>query len=576
MIELQKKTIGQDRYMILLNILGDSNYEAQLLTVGGMQVVSPGQKYQMPYTKEAYAQFKLLQIPFRTQTSNSDSAPSTTDNTSIGTSRPTVHTLVEGDKPRADIAKVEDRWKLETSIDFRSGVFSIKIPYMPTALSWVKGLDKAYWSPNNKRWIAKGTPNNLVNIQKCLAVYTVEKYELVSQLILAAYSPKKVEIWRSPAEKDCVYIKAAGQGVDLEPIKRVPGRTYDKQYKRWTIPYDAACIKRLVAYYLANETKVNYRLAEAGKVYQRQEKTYGAKLENLLSKIEEVHRPWVQKYADTMIAQRYSHKSISQYVGKFVRFLDYYVGRSPIALTAVEVNDYLTRLSRQDVSDSTLNMSISALRFYYTKVEYLPSFQIERIRRPRKGTYLPTILTQTEVSRMLEACSNLKHSSILYTLYSSGIRLSEILDIRLTDIYWERNQIFVRGAKGKKDRVVQLSEVLKEVLHLYFDTYKPIYWLYEGQDQETQYSSSSVQKMVRRAAKKVGIQRSVTPHVLRHCYATHLHDGGTSIRFIQELLGHKNIKTTLIYTHVSTHEVSQIVSPLDKLGLKVGKNRNEK
>lgn len=120
MIELQKKTIGQDRYMILLNILGDSNYEAQLLTVGGMQVVSPGQKYQMPYTKEAYAQFKLLQIPFRTQTSNSDSAPSTTDNTSIGTSRPTVHTLVEGDKPRADIAKVEDRWKLETSIDFRS------------------------------------------------------------------------------------------------------------------------------------------------------------------------------------------------------------------------------------------------------------------------------------------------------------------------------------------------------------------------------------------------------------------------------------------------------------------------
>jgi site-specific recombinase XerD len=133
------------------------------------------------------------------------------------------------------------------------------------------------------------------------------------------------------------------------------------------------------------------------------------------------------------------------------------------------------------------------------------------------------------------------------------------------DMWWDRGQIFVKKGKNRKDRVVPFSGVLKELLRKYFDEYKPIYWLFEGQDKKHTYSERSVQKVVTNAAKKAGINKHVTPHTLRHCFATHLMDEGTEVRYIQELLGHADIKTTLIYTHVTNYSLSKIQSPLDRL-----------
>lgn len=170
-----------------------------------------------------------------------------------------------------------------------------------------------------------------------------------------------------------------------------------------------------------------------------------------------------------------------------------------------------------------------------------------------------------EIDRLLQATDNLKHATLLYTLYSSGMRLNEILNLRTEDLWWDRNQIMIRRGKGKKDRIVPLSGILKRMLELYFHEYKPIYWLFEGQDRKYQYSEKSVQNVVKRAAQRAGINKRVTPHTIRHCYATHLLDGGTDVRFIQELLGHANITTTLIYTHVTNYSMARIESPLDKL-----------
>ena len=147
------------------------------------------------------------------------------------------------------------------------------------------------------------------------------------------------------------------------------------------------------------------------------------------------------------------------------------------------------------------------------------------------------------------------------------MRLSEILNLKVNDIYFDRNQIFIRAGKGKKDRVVMLSSVLKQILVLYTDKYKPIYWLFESWDRKKQYSDSSVRNVVKSAASRAKVNKRVTPHTLRHCFATHLLDGGTSIKYIQELLGHKDIKTTLIYTHVTTDNMTNIKSPLDNLDL---------
>lgn len=214
-------------------------------------------------------------------------------------------------------------------------------------------------------------------------------------------------------------------------------------------------------------------------------------------------------------------------------------------------------------------MAVSALKFYFTKVVFRPDFEIDKIKRPRKSLTLPNILSKKEIESILSSLDNIKHVTLLYTLYSSGLRLAELLNLKVEDINFDRNQIFVRCGKGKKDRVVMLSTVLKELLILYTDKYMPVYWLFEGQDKQHQYSPTSVRNVVKKATRKAGITKRVTPHKIRHCFATHLLDGGTDVRYIQELLGHKDIKTTLIYTHVTTKDMTRIKSPLDDLNLNI-------
>lgn len=157
---------------------------------------------------------------------------------------------------------------------------------------------------------------------------------------------------------------------------------------------------------------------------------------------------------------------------------------------------------------------------------------VTEARRPKKDESLPTILSLGEVDRILRATNNLKHTTVLYAFYSSGMRLGEILNLRVEDMWWDRDQIFIRNGKGRKDRVVPFSGILKELLKLYFNEYKPIYWLFEGQDRKLPYSERSIQQVVKNGAKKAGINKKVSLHTLRHCYATHLMDGGTDVRYI--------------------------------------------
>ena len=222
-------------------------------------------------------------------------------------------------------------------------------------------------------------------------------------------------------------------------------------------------------------------------------------------------------------------------------------------------------MGSEKVSDTYLNTAINSIKFYYQQVVFNKDLVIEEIKRPKKAKPLPVILSTSEIDRILRSTENLKHATLLYTLYSSGIRLNEILSLRVEDLWWDRDQVMIKSGKGKKDRIVPFSGVLKRLMTAYFDEYKPIYWVFEGQDRKYQYSEKSVQNVVKRAALSAKINKKVTPHTIRHCYATHLLDGGTDIRYIQELLGHANITTTLIYTHVTNHSINKIQSPLDRL-----------
>ena len=178
---------------------------------------------------------------------------------------------------------------------------------------------------------------------------------------------------------------------------------------------------------------------------------------------------------------------------------------------------------------------------------------------------MPNVLSKNEVKSILEAPTNLKHRAMLSLIYACGLRRSELLNLSLSDVHSDRNLLFIRQSKGKKDRVVPISNKIIEMLREYYKAYKPKTWLFEGQIPNTKYSEMSLAKVLKQALKKAGNQKPVSLHWLRHSYATHLLESGTDLRYIQELLGHASSRTTEIYTHVSTKNLQQIRSPFDDL-----------
>jgi site-specific recombinase XerD len=219
------------------------------------------------------------------------------------------------------------------------------------------------------------------------------------------------------------------------------------------------------------------------------------------------------------------------------------------------------------LSRSSVIQAVCALRFFYRKVLRL-SFDLEDLPFQKRHKTLPYTLTEKEVAALLEAEADLKYRAILMTLYSGGLRLQEALQLRPVDIDSAGMRIRIRVGKGGKERYVMLSSTLLDTLRTYFKQYRPEKWLFFGKVKTDPVHPRSVQRMIQQAAAAAGIRKRVTAHVLRHSFATHLLERGTNLRYIQELLGHRHIKTTMIYTHVRRRTLTDVVSPLDWLGAK--------
>ena len=191
--------------------------------------------------------------------------------------------------------------------------------------------------------------------------------------------------------------------------------------------------------------------------------------------------------------------------------------------------------------------------------------EIDKIHRPKRAKALPNVLSKEEVKKILDAHSNLKHKAMLSMIYSCGLRRSELLNLKFSDIDSKRNIVIIRQSKGKKDRITPLSAKILDLLRSYYKEYSPKTYLFEGQEKNTQYSARSLEEVLKKSVRLASINKPVTLHWLRHSYATHLLESGTDLRYIQELLGHNSSKTTEIYTHVSTKNIQQIKSPFDDL-----------
>lgn len=283
--------------------------------------------------------------------------------------------------------------------------------------------------------------------------------------------------------------------------------------------------------------------------------------------INEANAAALQQTQQALILKGYSQSTQRTYLTELRLFFAQLGKHEAHTFTTQRLKDYLSYCHTQlQLSENTIHSRMNALKFYYEQVLGKEKLFWE-IPRPKKHVQLPKLLNEEELAKLFNALDNKKHKAMLFTIYSAGLRVSELAALKISAIDSERMQILIARSKGKKDRYVNLSPLLLDILRQYLKYHKPTpkVYLFESDQTATAYPTRTIQQIFSNAKSKAGITKEVGVHSLRHSFATHLLDKGTDIRYIKELLGHFDIKTTERYLHVSKKQLVNIISPLDDL-----------
>jgi integrase/recombinase XerD len=275
--------------------------------------------------------------------------------------------------------------------------------------------------------------------------------------------------------------------------------------------------------------------------------------------------PLRQRFVDDLRLRNYAPRTIKSYVAGVVRFARHF-GRSPDLLGAEEIRAFQLDLLRRRVSWSLFNQTVCALRVFFGVTLNRPDV-VTMIPYGKKPRTVPVVLSPEEVLRFLEAVRPGRDRVLLQTAYACGLRLGEVTHLRVADIDSARRVIVVRQGKGQKDRLVPLSPRLLEVLRAYWLTDRPRGWLFPGRDPARPLTGAHVQKLCQRLVSRLGLPKRVTPHTLRHSFATHMLEAGVDVRTVQAVLGHADLATTANYLHVGTHRFRQLPGLLERLML---------
>lgn len=335
----------------------------------------------------------------------------------------------------------------------------------------------------------------------------------------------------------------------LDAVRALPGREYDPERRIWTAPHARDAVTALTdAFGRSGVVVLPVVTTEAGASADPQGSILGV--------------------VQTGLTLRgYSPRTRKVYLGHLRRFLTWCGEGTPRMPDdpGGRAQAYILELMEgKQISKSYQNQLVSALRFMCESVLGQPTLALN-IPRPRKERRLPAVLSQAEVARMLKKTRNPKHRALLMLVYSAGLRVSEVVTLRVGDLDMDRGLVRVRQGKGGKDRYTLLARRAVDAVRLYRDAYPTNQWLFPGEHPERHLTARSVQRVVKNSARAAGIEKDVTTHTLRHSFATHLLEGGTNLRVIQELLGHSSANTTQIYTHVARSSLEAVRSPLDNL-----------
>ncbi len=361
------------------------------------------------------------------------------------------------------------------------------------------------------------------------------------------------------------YVPADKKGW-VEAIKNINGRKWNKEIVCWEIPNVKQSFRSFKKYIGMENIQFDFRIQKniPEEYHCIRKIKYPKPASN--SFFNEMQKYAITALEEKLILEGKRQKTISSYLNQLKAFLRFYKNKKPSAITFKEITAYIIiRKKHDNISDSYLNQLINALNAFYGRVLNQEE-KIAKLDRPKKRRALPNVFSEEEVQQLLKSCKNLKHKCMLILTYSGGLRKSEVLNLRISDLNYERKTIFIKNGKGGKDRYTFFSPIAIKYLKKYTDQYQPTIWIFEGQS-GGQYSESSIQSVFEKAKQESQVNRFVTLHGLRHSFATHLVEKNVPLHNVKELLGHSSIKTTEIYLHISNKFRRELKSPIDDMDI---------
>ena len=359
-----------------------------------------------------------------------------------------------------------------------------------------------------------------------------------------------------------IQIKLPKNEADIQFLRTFKYIRWNKSGFHWVVPNYGKNLEMLQNYFNTRITSLEFRKAPPPKqspdIPMPRPKTE-------LAPLTAENRIETERFGQWMEHKRYSPSTVETYVQAIAVFLRFISPKTSAEADNEDMQRFVYHyMIPRHLSFSYQNQAINAAKLFFKLIRGA-AIITEQLERPRREHKLPNVLSKEEVKAILGASQNQKHRTMLSLVYACGLRRGELLNLKPENIDSKRHLLVILNAKGKKDRVVPVSDKVIEMLRAYYIIYRPKVWLFEGQNAGEQYSETSVQEVLRNSVKKIGIKKPITLHWLRHSYATHLLEAGTDLRYIQELLGHKSSKTTEIYTHVSEKSLQKISSPFDNL-----------
>ena len=444
----------------------------------------------------------------------------------------------------------------------------LKVPFQAKLTPKLMDIKGVFWNKQQKAFFVLRHVNVKIKVEALLGIGEIFPAEYFNLETVVSDPNTFMELNVYVPDKKWMILSCPPVPYLIERVKRWEGSRYSRAQKVYLLNATPAMLENLqqlsVELNIPIRNNLPDRYLSRNKRINKKASQFKDLKEKMLDQVPPHARTYTLAMLDYLMAQNYSSNTIISYTKWFNVFMRVHHYQNPDTLTEMQVVKYLSWMTEKGLSPSSLSMVVNALLYYFRTVLKKDSFEI-KLPRPRREHHLPAVLTMEECFRIFGSVDNPKHKLLLLLGYGAGLRRSEISTLKWQDILFDEHKIHINQGKGNKDRIVMLPVSIVSILQNYRSIYPSDEWVFTGQYKGEAISTRTVQVVMQQAVAKAGLEKKATVHTLRHSFATHLLESGTDIRYIQQLLGHANVNTTMIYTHITPKAARNIISPLDRM-----------